>query len=320
MQERVAGRRLDLSPTRWVDYFRSLGYRDSQFLAGGMEGLVFRLGDGSVAKVWSNKPLREVEWLKVFYSELAQNSLPFATPEIREVAQIEASVVSIERELRGMPMQPSAVGESSRVAPPVVDCLIKVLQGLASVPGSAKLAGLPVLGESEVLCATQASWRETLAGLLQRRAAQFGRQLREAITGFDRQLERILILLDTVTPRPPSVIHGDLVPPNILVDERGQPTAVVDFGFFSTIGDPAFDAAVAASTFDMYGTYASRTDDELTQEMALTLGYLPEELTLYKAAYAVATSNAYDPNGRDGHFAWCARMLRRKDVVDLLLG
>ncbi len=311
---------LDLSPTRWVDHFRSLGYRDSRFLAGGMEGLVFGLGDGAVAKVWSNKPLREVERLKAFYSELAEHSLPFATPEIREVAQIEASVVSIERELPGTPMQRSAAGESSRIAPPVVDCLIQVLQGLASVPGNAKLAGLPVLGESDGLCMTQASWRETLTGLLQRRAAQFGRQLREAITGFDRKLERILILLDTVTPRSPTVIHGDLVPPNILVDEQGQPTAVVDFGFFSTVGDPAFDAAVAASTFDMYGTFASRTDDELTREMGLRLGYLVEELTLYKAAYAVATSNAYDPNGRDGHFAWCVQMLRRRDVVELLSG
>ena len=50
------------------------------------------------------------------------------------------------------------------------------------------------------------------------------------------------------------------------------------------------------------------------------MGYQPEELTLYKAAYAVATSNAYDPNGRDGHFAWCAQMLCRREVVDLLLG
>jgi len=320
MQERVAPRGLDLVSTGWVDRFRSLGYRDSRFLAAGMEGLVFRLGDGLVAKVWSNKSLCEVEKLKLFYAELARHRLPFATPEIREIAQIEASVVSIERELPGARLQRSAVDEATGVVRPIVDCLIAVLQGLASVPGDTELAGLPVLGESEALWGPRASWREALAGLLQRRADLFGQQLRQAIDGFDHKLEMILTLLEGITPRPLSVIHGDLVPPNILVDERGRPTAVLDFGFFSTVGDPDFDAAVAASTFDMYGPHASRTDDELTRKMGLRLGYPPEELTLYKAAYAVATSNAYDPNGRDGHFAWCAQMLCRREVVDLLLG
>jgi serine/threonine protein kinase len=195
-----------------------------------------------------------------------------------------------------------------------------VLQALASVPGDAKLARLPVLGEAEALWGARASWGESLAALLQRRAARFGQQLRDAIPGFDHKLEIILTLLDTVTPRSPSLIHGDLVPPNILVDDGGRPTAVLDFGFFSTVGDPAFDAAVAASTFDMYGLHASRRGDQLMREIGERLGYHPLELTLYKAAYAVATSNAYDQNGRDGHFAWCVQVLRRGDVVDLLLG
>jgi hypothetical protein len=55
MQERVAPRSVELSPTGWVDRFRNLGYRDSGFVAAGMEGLVFRVGDGLVAKVWSRR-------------------------------------------------------------------------------------------------------------------------------------------------------------------------------------------------------------------------------------------------------------------------
>jgi hypothetical protein len=44
-------------------------------MAAGMDGLVFPLGDGLVAKVWSTKPQRDVERLQVFYSELAPSAL-----------------------------------------------------------------------------------------------------------------------------------------------------------------------------------------------------------------------------------------------------
>jgi len=156
----VAPRSVELSPTGWVDRFRNLGYRDSGFVAAGMEGLVFRVGDGLVAKVWSSRTQCEVERLKVFYSELAQHRLPFATPEIREIAQIEGSVASIERELTGTPLQRSSEDDDARVAPAIVDCLIQVLQALASVPGDAKFARFrfPVLGEAEALWGARASW------------------------------------------------------------------------------------------------------------------------------------------------------------------
>jgi hypothetical protein len=56
------------------------------------------------------------------------------------------------------------------------------------------------------------------------------------------------------------------------------------------------------------------------RETEVRLGYQPQELTLFEAAYAVATSNAYDPQGQDGHFAWCVQILERGDVAALLSG
>lgn len=48
---------------------------------------------------------------------------------------------------------------------------------------------------------------------------------------------------------PPLWLHGDLHPANLLVDERGRLSAVIDFGDL-TAGDPATDLAVAWMLFD----------------------------------------------------------------------
>src|SRR5262249_16370264 len=117
---------------------------------------------------------------------------------------------------------------------------------------------------------------------------------------------------------PDTVIQGDLVPGNILVDERARPVAVLDFGFLSTAGDPRLDAAIAASVMNMYGPYAPAITGALTRQVAQDLGYPVDVPLLYPATYAVATANAFTSDGSDGHFAWCIDQLRRSDIADAL--
>jgi hypothetical protein len=95
-------------------------------------------------------------------------------------------------------------------------------------------------------------------------------------------------------------------------------TAVLDFGFLSTVGDPAFDAAVTASIFEMYGPEARRVEQDIDAAISGRFGYLADRIILYRCAYALITSNAYDPQGRDGHFQWCVDILRRDEVSHLL--
>lgn len=69
---------------------------------------------------------------------------------------------------------------------------------------------------------------------------------------------------------------------------------------------------------NMYGPHAPAITGALTAQLALDLGYPSDVLLTYQAAYAVATSNAFTPDGSDGHFAWCIRQLRRPDITGLL--
>ena len=108
-------------------------------------------------------------------------------------------------------------------------------------------------------------------------------------------------------------MHSDLVPGNILM-RSGHPSAILDFGFMSTIGDPAFDAAITASIYDMYGPDAHQNETRLEDAITERFGYELERLDIYRAAYALITADSFSPSGSDGHFDWCRRMLQRRGV------
>jgi hypothetical protein len=93
---------------------------------------------------------------------------------------------------------------------------------------------------------------------------------------------------------------------------------VLDFGFLSTVGDPAFDAAVAAGVHDMYGPDARRWEERVDRAVIDRFGYDVGRLRIYRAAYALVSAHCFSASGGDGHFDWCARMLGRDDVRDAL--
>lgn len=104
-------------------------------------------------------------------------------------------------------------------------------------------------------------------------------------------------------------MHGDLFGANILVDPTGRPSAVLDFGFMTTAGDPRFDAAVTAGVMNIYGPHAAAITRRLTDELADRLGYARDLMVAYRAAYAVATATLFGTDTSDGHFRWCVAQL-----------
>jgi hypothetical protein len=114
------------------------------------------------------------------------------------------------------------------------------------------------------------------------------------------------------------VVHGDLVRANVLVDLDGNPTAALDWGFLSTEADPAFEASIVAGVFDMYGPDARAEEEHWAGTLCRQFGHDRHRLLVYRAVYALLTSNSYDPEGRDGHFRWCAASLNRQDATEAL--
>jgi aminoglycoside phosphotransferase (APT) family kinase protein len=301
----------------WLDHFRRQGHHPAP-LAAGVEGAIYDLGNGLVAKVWRERRPAELERMQSFYADVAATDLPFATPEILRIQQVDDTSVTYERKLPGEPLQHRLDVTDRSVGPAAAKCVIDVLRALATVPATASMRELAALDENQPLWAGADTFQAALLGLIERRATRFGPVIRDHLPDFDRRCAALRERLSALDSWPDAVIHGDLFGENILIDEYDRPLAVLDFGFLTTAGDPRFDAAITAGIMNMYGPHALSSTQDLTARIARDLGYPTQVLLIYQAAYAMATSNAFTPDGSDGHFGWCVAQLRRADVSEAL--
>jgi Phosphotransferase enzyme family len=301
----------------WLAYFASRGHSAPEPLAAGVEGAVYRLGGGTVAKVWSGRPPAGLDLMRQVYADIARSSLSFATPEILSTEERDGVLVTYERELPGGPPHGDAGTTSLARNLPAreTDALLTVLRGLASVPGSPAMRRLTVEGDDRPLWDGHTRFPDALAALVERAARRHGDVLAAASPGLAPAVESTARALRALPATPVTAVHGDLVPPNVHVDDAGRPVAVLDFGFFTTAGDPAFEAAVTAAIWDMYGPDAEHHTAELTTLFAAALGYDTKTLALYQNAYALTTYDLFSPDGTDGHFRWCAALLNRGSVT-----
>jgi hypothetical protein len=297
---------------RWVQYFARRGYPRARRLASGMEGTVYRLEYGIVAKVWAGRTPGDFGLTRRLYADIAGRSLPFGTPEILDAEECDGVLVSYERELRGRPLRSGQDGDAPARELPrrETDALLTVLRGLASVPGTEAMRSMVFQGDDRPLWQGHSRFSDALAALVERAADRNLDALATQVPAPADVVSRTAASLRALPDQADSVIHGDLVPPNIHVDEAGHPVAVLDFGFCTTAGDPAFEAAVTAAVWDMYGPHAARHTAELSRLFARELGHAEEVLALYRRAYALITYDLFGMGPHDGHFRWCAAQLR----------
>jgi aminoglycoside phosphotransferase (APT) family kinase protein len=290
--------------TDWAAALAPHGLRPLHVVGRGMEGVVVRVEGDLVVQVWHHRPVDELEALQAFYEAVA---LPVQTTRVLDVLRVGDRWASVEPHLPGEPLTAAATD-------PDVQAMADVLDALAEAPVHPALSTLPAL-PGEPPLAVGAGFESGLADLVEARATPV---LAAAVPDLPDVLAAVPSRLRSLPPTRPALLHGDLIAANVLVDERRRPTAVLDFGFLTTVGDPAFDAAVTSSVFDMYGAGARRTETRLEQAFTRRRGHDPARLAVHRAAYAIVTATCFSASGSDGHFAWCVAMLRRPDVRDAL--
>ena len=302
--------------SRALEVIRRAGLLEVGVLGAGVEGVVVDLGNGTVAKVWSSRSREDLERLQTFYDGIeAARPAPaiVALPHIERILDVDGTLVTVERRLRGEPVwRPD--GSSPDLSTADIDAVVEALATLAAIPGTAALRALPVLSD-EPPFRPSAPFERELADLLTRRVSRFESALAVALPDLHGIAHGTITALESLAPATPTLVHGDLIAANVLVAEEGA-TAVLDFGFLSTAGDPAFDSAITASIYDMWGPRAREVEVRLDDVLAAAFGHDRHRLMVYRAAYALVTACCFGANVSDGHFSWCISMLTRTDVRD----
>ncbi len=299
----------------WFSALEDLGCAPRAVIGAGMEGTVVALAAGSIVKVWHRRTRQELETLKTFYAAVGAAGLPFGVPTIVDVLSLRGRWGTLEVRLEGRPLW-----EQPGVSPPKdaqhVEAVLAVLAALSEVRPRPDMAILPVL-DGEAAFDPSAPFASSLAALVESRAVTYEEPLGVRLPDLQEVVPAVIGRLVGLSSVSSALVHGDLVPQNILT-ANGRPTAVLDFGFLSTVGDPAFDAAVTTSIQDMYGPAAARVERWLDDAVVARFGYEPATLEVYRAAYALITANCFSASGSDGHFEWCARLLERPSVRNAL--
>lgn len=104
-----------------------------------------------------------------------------------------------------------------------------MLTALAAVTAGPAAEALPVLGEPDPLW-SGAHWPGALDALLCRRLDRYGDRLRAAVPDLDATVAGVRRVLGELPPEPRGLVHGDLCPPNILVDAAGRVVSLLDWG------------------------------------------------------------------------------------------
>jgi hypothetical protein len=124
---------LQVHTPRWLSHFARGGYAEAAPLAAGVQGAVYRLGDGVVAKVWGRRRRPELLLAQRFYADVAAAGLPFATPVILRVEEIDQTAITYERELHGTPLKHRIGDSHPELDAATVSCLLQVVKALATV-------------------------------------------------------------------------------------------------------------------------------------------------------------------------------------------
>lgn len=272
---------------------RAAGFAVSHEVGRGMEGVVAALDEDRVVKVWDRRPRAEVERLRTFYDAVEAGfdaaGVALRVPRILDIAEVDGLMVTVHRRLRGAP-----------AAGPGPEPVLAVLEALARVPAGSGLAVLPV-PDGEPPFNPDVPFGVSFADLVLRRARLVGPLLADGVAA------QLADALRSLTPVPPRLVHGDLGPVHVLL-EHGHPTGLLDFGYISTVGDPAFDAAVAAALQDMFGPRALASTADLDALVVERLGHDPDVLVLYRAAYGLVTASCLA--GHPGrHLDWCLALV-----------
>lgn len=286
---------------------RQFGLSDQELLGSGGESRVYVLDDDRVLRVFGPGATEaKIDSLRGFYETLDVSDVDFVVPDVLESGRQDDLVYSLESRLPGRDLSAALedLGYEART---------RALRDLARVAGEVRKLRHGFNNYGELLADNPLS-RESWSRFLIDRALLTLRTSRTRLTrdvpDLDRVVDRWKADVHTVVGSPaPELVHGDFFPGNVLVDDSGKLTAVIDFSPMTVSGDWRLDVAGAELFLELGDV--DRPEDRQIVEHELNDRYdVPADvIDVYRRYYALyfSAAGADDPP----LYEWCVRQLAR---------
>lgn len=272
-------------------------------LGRGTEADVYRLGADRVLKVFGPHvdPLT-VESRRAFCGSLDASRASFAVPQILEAGQESGTYFTIETRIAGSSLGealPRLAGSARRDAlVAYAEASVRIAE-IALPPGQfGEIVAVPPLLAD--------SWADFVAARAEADLRRGGDRLSAAaVERPGRALARLEAWLAGRPAAEPRLVHGDYYPANVMIDDAGRVTGVIDFGGLTLRGDPRLDPACALLFLTGLDGVTARDRNAVARHLRARGLCDDEDLRLYALFYAFR----FLDTAREGLFQWCARTI-----------
>jgi aminoglycoside phosphotransferase (APT) family kinase protein len=274
----------------------------AELLGDGWESTIYALGAAQVLRIPRPEGANEDQLRAQAALTSGLPPLPFAVPRIREIARIDGQLYVIEDRIPGRAMAamlPELSGDRRAAA----------LRAYLEAAETMSVATAPGQPFGDLLLAQPRRcdrWADYLTARV-RKAAE-DEVLAAAIPGLAAIVERFNARLEAIPDPVRCIVHGDIWPPNVMMNEDLQVTGLIDFSFTTRVGDHVMDLA-GACHFLLATKSSSPADHDYLKQLILAKhgAEVIDRIGLYAVWFAFDFAFNHDDTAV---FAWCANLIR----------
>ncbi len=276
--------------------------RDADLLGSGWESTIYALGASQILRIPRPEAGSEdqVRARAAFTANLPP--LPFAVPSVREISRLDGQLFVIEDRIPGQSMAALLPRLSGARRATALRAYLAAAEAMAVATAPGEAFGDLLLDQPR-RCD---KWSDYLTARV-RKAAEDD-VLAAAIPGLAGIARRFIARLEAIPDPARCIVHGDIWPPNVMMNDDLQVTGLIDFSFTTRIGDHVMDLA-GACHFLLATKSSSKADHDYLKELILAKhgAEVIDRIGLYAVWFAFDFAFNHDDAAV---FAWCANLIR----------
>ncbi|TDL32502.1 hypothetical protein E2R51_07370 [Jeotgalibacillus sp. S-D1] len=298
---------------------------ESDFLGSGMEAEVYIYDDDKVLKLYNAMSDADKQQnLKAFYSAVQSNPLNYELPYIYDAFEESGMLVTIEKRINGRNLQCMFSEINDQQQNKMMETYLYAAIELKSVEVTSALEGFTLFNDNQIYLPKLNNWYDLLKEIIFKKQNELESYFKNDVVHYDAKVNQLIEILSMGYEGEYSLIHGDFFPGNVMVNDSGKITGLIDFGLMTMYGDNLFDIAIGWVCFDMYNELNANIKERYLNIIISTLGEsVRKKLYFYVLIYSFISANFYSPNCEDGHYQWCVDNLNNtfywKGIKEILV-